>query len=297
MIASLWQAVISLFICFVAMASVVWRVSPSSRRMVVILVSSMMVCVFLVMGCVSHQTAGLFCSNDIDDLYSNGKWSQSFVVYVSLFIFPVMVSVVLQCVLCLVTYRRIKLGFVTNTTDQAESNYNRQMLLFSKRLLAYPIIFIFSWSMNITSITHSVITRNFNVRLGFIAGLLMASCSVLVGLNYFYFQQTYAPFLAPLMRCLKSEQVTTCQATSRNNKESTAEMSSTTGASISLQNSDSYHGSSARERSSTEESVATANTLNPLRQVSAATSSIINPDEFYVKFSEFDEETERYSLS
>jgi hypothetical protein len=74
-------------------------------------------------------------------------------------------------------------------------------------------------------------------------------------------------------------------------------MSSTTGASISLQNSDSYHGSSARERSSTEESVATANTLNPLRQVSAATSSIINPDEFYVKFSEFDEENERYSLS
>lgn len=301
LLASLWQAVISLFICYVALCAVVWRAAPSSTRLFIILGSSMFACIILIAGCVYFKTAGLFCSNDVGDLYSNGKWTQEFLMYVSLFIVPIMFTVLLEFVLFVITYRRIKLGLATNSKSEAENNYKTQMLLFTKRMLAYPGIFIFAWSVNIVSIVHSIATRSFNVALGFAGGLFIASYTVLVGLNYFYFQQTYAPFLVHLMRRLKGDHVRADggQATeSSKGRNAGVQVSSVIvgreGTSISLRVADSFGTQSSQDVSNTDSSNVTP---NPLRKSSMSSdlSPFKHPEDFYVKFTEFDD-NDRFSI-
>lgn len=276
LLASMCLAMVSLFICFVAMSSVVWRSLPTSRRMLAMLGSMLLLAVLLVLGCVVNRTASLFCNGGIDDFYSNGEWSRSFVAYMLLFITPLVVIISLEFVVCVVTLRRLSLGLVPSLGSQrSENTYNQQMGVFSTRLLAYPMIFIFCWSLNIASLVHSVATRSFDVIMGFMSGMLMSSCTVLMGLNYFYFQHTYARFLVPLLRRLKRGVVVTAEDCRE--KSSMAEMVSSSfagsqGASVSR------HNSEALGR----QSDFSCTTMNALRQ--GSTASDFRPDDFYLTF-------------
>ena len=200
LVGSLCQAVISLFICYVAMAAVVWRDQPSYRRMMCSLGFLLLVSLGLVGGCVYYRTAGLFCSNGIDDFYANGKLSETFLAYFFLFVFPILVIIVTEFFIFLITSRRLLLGFPVADTDPVEVNYRKQMEVFSQRLLAYPVIFICTWIPKMASIIHSIVVEQFSTILGLFAGMSMATCTIFMGLNYFYFQRTYAPFLIPIMK-------------------------------------------------------------------------------------------------
>jgi hypothetical protein len=304
MVASMWQAVISLFICYIAMASVVWRDQPSPRKMAGILLALLLLALLLVGGCVLNQTAGLFCSNDLDDFYSNGKWSYSFVVYVSLFIFPIMLAVTAECFLCLLTIRRLMRGIAMSASGQdrpVESNYRKQMLLFSRRLLSYPLIYIFSWTLNIVSIVHSMITRRYNIALGFFAGLMMASCSIIMGLNYFYFQHTFAPFFVPLMKRLGKRHVSTHSVSTSRSRTSGAELSSalaggssSSGLSQATSPSECSFSSSSSSPSPSRAAL-TATDLLALH----ASSTGLRRDEVYVQFEDDDDgdgDSDRFSV-
>ena len=205
MVGSLWQAVISLFICYAAMAAVVWRDQPSYRRMMCSLGFLLMFSLMLVGVCVYYRTAGLFCSNGVDDLYANGKLSDTFIVFFFLFVFPILVVIITEFFIFLITSRRLLLGFPTSESDPVEVNYRKQMELFSQRLLAYPVIFICTWIVNVGSIVHSIVEEGFNRTLGMIAGVLMSSCTILMGINYLYYQKTFAPFLIPMMKLMGKE--------------------------------------------------------------------------------------------
>lgn len=293
MVGSLWQAVITLFVCFVAMVSVVWRAHPSFRTMMGIQVALLMLAALLVTGCMLNQTAGLFCSNDVDDLYNDGKWNRSLKVFVFMFICPILLAVVTECILGLVTFRRLMGGITTPSSSSSgsnsamETNYRKQMLLFSQRLLAYPLIFILCWSPNIASIIYSISTGTYNVLFGFVAALMMVSCNILMGLNYFYFQQTYASCFVPVMRFL-GKRLITHNITSSSHKNKSNLQNSIRSAELS-------NFSSARRSSGL--SVSTL-------QSTVTSAADAKPGEVYLKFTDdddvsalgADDRTDRFSV-
>ena len=126
--------------------------------MMTVLTSMLLFSVVLVGICAWNHTAGLFCADDLDDVYANGRMSRKFLVYVLVFMVPIIAIIIGEVVLCIVTFHRISIGMAARPPDDpVEYNYRKQMLLFSQRLVAYPCIFVLCWTLNVISIIHSII--------------------------------------------------------------------------------------------------------------------------------------------
>jgi hypothetical protein len=184
---ALYKGFCTMVTCVVALHIVFYKRLPSGRQFILLggfAFTCSTVCISL---SIYYKTARLYCNTSIPEFGDASATTQNAIIafYAAIGV-PVQICAITGFIIYIFIIR--KLARMNITQSDLSNHVNYEIIIFTKRLVLYPVIYFIGWFPSLIVTLVIIITGLNHITIRVVFVVFAASTGLAISISYFYFQ-------------------------------------------------------------------------------------------------------------